>query len=163
MSKKEQTPVFYVLEEDKQWARERIAELEKAIQDLGPEFNIALNQSNETWHDNAPFDALRDTQAIMVAEMQNLKETLFKASIASPKKTSYKVGIGSKITVKNAKGAQVYKLAGHWSPFAGVEHDSHIVVSCTSPLGTALLGSKRDQQVIIPTNKKVLGVIVDIS
>lgn len=57
-----------ILDEDKEWMRRRIAELEKQIRDLGTEFYDALNQSSETWHDNAPFDALRDRQSVLAAE-----------------------------------------------------------------------------------------------
>jgi hypothetical protein len=43
-----------ILDEDKAYARARIAELEQQIQALGPEFYEVFNQSSETWHDNAP-------------------------------------------------------------------------------------------------------------
>lgn len=52
-----------ILDEDKKAARQRIAELEAEILSLGPEFYEVFNQSSETWHDNAPFDALRDRQS----------------------------------------------------------------------------------------------------
>jgi len=48
-----------ILDEDKKWAEARIAALDEEIQALGPEFYDVFNQSSETWHDNAPFDALR--------------------------------------------------------------------------------------------------------
>ena len=67
---------FIILEEDKAWARQRIAWLEQAILDLGPEFHDVFNQSSETWHDNAPFDALRDRQSVLDAELQQLKRIM---------------------------------------------------------------------------------------
>lgn len=154
MSKNNEAPVFYVLDEDKQWAREQIAKIEKAIQDMGPEFNVALNESNETWHDNAPFDALRDEQALLVADMQNLKEILFKAAIGIPKPRAGKIGIGHRVSVEQNGKTHHYFLAGHWSRRIGHVHDGAMVVSCVSPIGSVLLGAKLGQTVTIPTNNK---------
>lgn len=163
MSKEITEPPFYILDEDKDWARQRIAELEQSIQALGPEFNIALNQSSETWHDNAPFDALRDEQALMVAEMQNLKEVIFKAAIEVPAPAKGRVGIGSKVTVSGAGKNHHYLLAGNWSPRAGHKQDGgQIVVSCESPIGRALLGAKTGQTAVVPTTGRQL-TITEIS
>lgn len=160
MSKNNQTPIFYVLKEDKTWAKARIAELEKAIQDLGPEFNIALNQSNETWHDNAPFDALRDTQAVMVAEMQNLKEILFKANISVPKPKPGRVGIGSYVTVFDGRKKYRYLLAGDWSPRIGQVANGFTVVSRQSPIGEALFDKKVATTINIGPKAKALSISV---
>jgi transcription elongation GreA/GreB family factor len=162
VSKKIETQAFYVLEEDKQWARQRIAELEKAIQELGPEFNVALTQSNETWHDNAPFDALRDTQALYVAEMQHLKEVLAKAAIKVPKRIAGMINIGNVVTLKRAGKHQRFLLAGHWTYRVAEEHDGATIVSCMSPLGSALLGAKVGDEIIIPTTKKRVGDVFAI-
>jgi hypothetical protein len=68
---------LYILEADKQWLNTRIEELEATIQALGPDFYDVFNQSSETWHDNAPFDALRDKQsgpsAWMVASSSSMR------------------------------------------------------------------------------------------
>ena len=61
------TKELVLLDEDREYARRRIAELQKEIQELGPEFYEVFNQSSETWHDNAPFDALRDRQSLLDA------------------------------------------------------------------------------------------------
>ena len=86
---------LYILESDKRWARERIAALEKEIQELGPEFYDVFNQSSETWHDNAPFDALRDRQAVLFAELSNLKAILRDSLPSTPRLKKSTVGIGS--------------------------------------------------------------------
>ena len=90
---------FYILEEDKQLARQRIAELEREILELGPEFHTALTQSTETWHDNAPFDALREKQAVLEAELLGLKEVLQKADISVPQPQKGRVSVGSRVKV----------------------------------------------------------------
>lgn len=143
---------FYILEEDKQLAQQRIAELERQILELGPEFHVALTQSTETWHDNAPFDALREKQAVLAAEMQNLKMILQKASTAIPKTPKGIVGIGSKIVVELKGKIQRYVLTGHWSYRLGHEIDKALVISCQSPLGQAILGKRPGESGVLPHN-----------
>lgn len=132
-----------ILEEDKQWARRRIAELEQAILDLGPEFYDVFNQSSETWHDNAPFDALRDRQSVLDAELQQLKTVLRSTSPTKLVRRRLAVGIGTVIELKDKKGIlQRYKIAGHWTPHAGQIVDGTMIVSLGSPLAIELLGKK---------------------
>lgn len=152
--------VFYVLESDKDWAKARIAELEQEILNLGPEFHVALNQSSETWHDNAPFDALRDRQSLLVAEMQNLKQIVYKASLKTPKRRANTVGIGSVVEVSaDGKKPHSYFIAGHWSPKVGKTVKGSLVVSCASPLGQALLGKRQGSTVLLQTTKKQLKIV----
>ena len=61
----------YLLPEDRVAAEERIAELEGLIQDLGEDFRDAFTQSSETWHDNSPFEAVRDKQSMYAAELHH--------------------------------------------------------------------------------------------
>ena len=131
---------LYILEADKQWVRARIAELEQQIQALGPEFYDAFNQTSETWHDNAPFEAVRDRQSVMAAELQHLRETLRAAAISLPKTAQGTVGIGSRVSVRHETGDMHYMIAGHWSPFTGQMVDGAMVITCAAPLGRALLG-----------------------
>ena len=56
---------IYLLPIDRAYAEARITVLEKEIQDLGPDFNDAFTQSSETWHDNSPFEAVRDKQSML--------------------------------------------------------------------------------------------------
>jgi transcription elongation GreA/GreB family factor len=131
---------FYILDADKQWARIRIAEIEKAIDDLGPEFEEVFSQSTETWHDNAPFDALRDKQSLMAAERHSLRSVLNKAAIACPKPAKGKVGLGSLVGVADGQKNHSYFIAGNWSPSIGHVVDGALVISCVSPLGKVLVG-----------------------
>lgn len=149
---KQVSPDFYILKEDKELAWQRINELEREIQALGPEFHVALTQSNETWHDNAPFDALREKQAVLAAELQMLKDHLAKASVSMPQSKPKRVGIGSYITLKTARGIQKFLLAGHWSYRTGAVENGAMVITCQSPLGKALLESQAGETITLPTN-----------
>lgn len=153
---------FHILEEDKALARQRIEEIEREILELGPAFHDALNQTSETWHDNAPFDALREKQAVLVAELQTLKETLSKATPTAPTKETNHVSIGSRVKLHHdaKKSHHHYFLAGHWTFRLGEFIDDHMVISCQSPLGASLLGKKIGESVTLP-NKQQL-TIADI-
>ena len=157
------TATFYILDEDKIWARQRIAELEKSIQDLGPEFAVALTQSSETWHDNAPFDALRDTQSLLVAERQTLIEALAKAAITVPKPKGGRVGIGSCVRLQVGAKNRQYLIVGDWSPRVGHQYHSALVISRQSPLGRLLIGMKLGHTLTLPGRPPASGEIIEIT
>ncbi|MEI6850537.1 MAG: GreA/GreB family elongation factor [Candidatus Saccharibacteria bacterium] len=139
-----------ILEEDKQYARERIAELDTQIIDLGPEFRKAFTQTSETWHDNAPFEAVRDQQSILAAERHHLKLTLRSSLPSIPKQKKSVVGIGSIVHVINKKTNKktIYFIAGDWTYRAGHKVDGAIIMSRKSPLALAMLGKKINDEVI---------------
>lgn len=128
-----------ILDEDKTAARCRIAELEAEILSLGPEFYEVFNQSSETWHDNAPFDALRDRQSLLDAELQKLRQVLRSSLPSVPSAERGTVGIGSVVELENGKK---YFIAGDWTLRAGQLHDGAVVVSAQAPLAVELLGKK---------------------
>jgi transcription elongation GreA/GreB family factor len=131
-----------ILDEDKAYARARITELEKAIQDLGPEFYEVFNQSSETWHDNAPFDALRDRQSVLDAELQQLRTVLRNSLPSVPRQKKDVVGIGTTVVIEDSLGVrQRYRIAGDWTPFAGMSRNGSMVVSCNAPIAKLLLGN----------------------
>lgn len=131
---------FYVLPQDKTWAINRINELEKQIDALGPEFEEVFAQSSETYHDNAPFDALRDRQSVLAAERHSLKQIINKATLKLPKPAKNKVGLGCTVVVEENAKTQTFYIAGHWSPHTGMLVDGALVITCESPIGKALMG-----------------------
>ncbi len=154
---------YYILEEDKTLARTRIAAIEREILNLGPAFHEALNQTSETWHDNAPFDALREKQAVLVAELQTLKETLSKSSPSVPTAQTDKVSIGSRVKLENKakRSHHHYFLAGHWTFRLGEFIDEHMVISCQSPLGASLLDKQVGESVTLPNKQELTIASID--
>jgi len=145
-----------ILDEDKEYMRRRIAELQQQIQDLGPEFYEVFNQSSETWHDNAPFDALRDRQSVLDAELQMLRRTLRSSAVSVPKPPKGKVGIGNTVHLSDGK---IYFIAGDYTPYAGQTRNSAVVVSCQTPLAIALLDREVGQSVIVGRKKSQIETI----
>jgi len=133
-----------ILDDDKAFARARIAELEKEILSLGPEFYEVFNQSSETWHDNAPFDALRDRQSLLDAELQQLRHTLRRSALSAPKPKKNMVGYGSVVELENGNS---YFIAGDWTPHAGQTKNGAIVVSSNTPIALQLFGKKVGSEV----------------
>lgn len=139
-----------ILDEDRRYALRRVAELEREIQELGPEFYEVFNQSSETWHDNAPFDALRDRQSVLDAELQSIRQVLRSSLPSIPKQKAGRASIGSKVLLEGAMGARSYFIAGDWTPHAGTKReDGALVVSRNTPVAKALLGKKKNSTVII--------------
>lgn len=137
---------LYILETDRDYAKKRVVELQNEIQALGPEFYEVFNQSSETWHDNAPFDALRDRQSVLDAELQQLRTILRSSALRIPKTKKGVVGIGSRVELQN--GA-TYLVAGDWTPRAGQKWQGAVVINCNAPLALQLRGKRIGAEVTI--------------
>lgn len=138
------TQELFLLPEDKEYAIKRRHELEAEIKALGPEFNDVFTQSSETWHDNAPFDALRDKQSVLVAELAQIKKIIHSCAVRLPGPKRGRVGYGSVVTLSNGK---IYKVAGDWTPHAGRTVNGVTIVSSRSPLGVSLFGKKAHETI----------------
>lgn len=148
---------LYILDVDKEYAKTRIAELQKQIQDLGPEFYEVFNQSSETWHDNAPFDALRDHRSLLDAELQRLRTLLRESAISVPKPPKGVAGIGSMLRLQNGN---VYFIAGDWTPFAGQTKNDAIVISRGAPLAAQLIGKKVGATIAVGKTTTIIEAIL---
>lgn len=129
----------YLLPEDREWAEKRILALEEEIQQLGPEFNDVFTQSSETWHDNAPFEAVRDRQSVLAAELHQLRTYIRHSTLVLHRKKRGTVGIGDSILLANGRH---YLIAGDWTHKAGQHADGDIWVSSGTPLAQAVVGKK---------------------
>ena len=136
----------YLLPEDRVAAEERIAELEGLIQDLGEDFRDAFTQSSETWHDNSPFEAVRDKQSMYAAELHQLRTLIRTSTLVAPKKKRGTIGIGDTVTLSNGRQ---YKLAGSWTHKAGKHADGAYWVSSGTPVAQAVLGRRAGDEVAI--------------
>ncbi len=136
----------YLLPGDRVAAEARIAELEQLIQDLGEDFRDAFTQSSETWHDNSPFEAVRDKQSMYAAELHQLRTLIRSSTLVAPKKKRATAGIGSLVTLENGKR---YFIAGDWTAKAGRHEDDVYWVSCHTPVAKAVIGNKVGKQIII--------------
>lgn len=130
-----------ILHSDRQYIVDRIEELDREIRALGPEFQDVFNQSSETWHDNAPFDALRDRQALLDAERHGLKKILWNSVVIQPSTEHDTIGIACVVELE-AEGQAPTRLfiAGDWNPFVGHEKHGARIISKTAPLVENFIG-----------------------
>ena len=135
---------IYLLPEDRAYAKKRIVALENMIQDLGADFNDAFTQSSETWHDNSPFEAVRDKQSMYGAELSRLRTLIRLSTLAPPQKKRGVVGVGDIVKLDN--GA-TYRIAGDWTHVAGQKCDGVVWISSKTPIATVLLGKRVGDQV----------------
>lgn len=133
---------MYILQKDRKLLEERLVELAQRIRDLGEEFHEVLNQSSETWHDNAPWDAVRDKQALMKAEYDQLKAVLANSSLKRPFGHEKQVEIGCIVDLMHNNKSRTIFISGDWSYRAGSIQYESFVVSAQSPIAKALLYKK---------------------
>lgn len=134
-----------VTKQDRIYAENRIQEIEQAILDLGEDFRDAFTQSSETWHDNSPFEAVRDKQSILAAELQSLRN-IIATSTTCVAKTTKTAGIGNDVTVvsKTSHKQMKYRLGGDWTPHPGKNCplSNTVSISRTSPIGKEIFGEQ---------------------
>lgn len=142
---------MYILPIDRALLERRLGELEQNIRALGEEFHEVLNQSSETWHDNAPWDAVRDKQALMKAEYDQLKDILSSSELKTPKVDASCIRAGCVVELETKGKVRSIFIAGDWSYRAGsMEHDA-FVVSTQAPVAQALLGKKCGDSTVFGT------------
>ena len=147
----------YLLPNDRRGAEERIRELEALIQGLGEDFRDAFSQSSETWHDNSPFEAVRDKQAMYAAELHYLRTLIRTSTLEPPKKKRGTAGIGNTVILDN--GAR-YMVAGDWTPSAGRCSKNGVwCVSRNAPAALAILGKRIGDTVRFGTVVAMIEVI----
>lgn len=143
----------YLLPDDRQYAEKRIRELEQMIQELGADFNDAFTQSSETWHDNSPFEAVRDKQSMYAAELHQLRTLIRSSTLTPPRRKRGAVNIGDTVMLDNGKH---YRIAGHWTHRAGQHSDGVIWVSSGSPMAQQLLGSKLGAAITVARKQHII-------
>ncbi len=135
-----------ILHEDFDLLIKRIKDLEKQMFDLGEDFNEAVNQSSETWHDNAPFDAVRDRQSILDYELTKLRATR-KETVKVLCKESKKIAVGSKVMLSGPIELKIM-IGGNWIGRGSV--DGYTLITCEAPIALRLLGKKVGDDVELP-------------
>lgn len=140
-----------ILEADQLLAHQRIAEIEQALRDMAPELEEALNQSSETWHDNAPFEVLRDKRALYLNEITHIKTLLGNATKQLPRVRRGAANVGSTVVVRNMQTSQTacYYIAGDWTLRTAEQHEGAMVISRAAPLGQLLIGKRAGDTVIL--------------
>jgi transcription elongation GreA/GreB family factor len=142
----------HILDEDLALLDERVRSIQQEIFALGEDFNEAVNQSSETWHDNAPFDVVRDRQTLLNSELAKLRTIRRESRKLTAKKTK-KVTIGSKVELTGPRTLKIM-LGGHWIGREKV--DGYTLVTCESPVAKLLIGKKLYDTVELPVGQSIV-------
>jgi len=131
--------------------RERMQGYINDQQRLGRLLGEAMDQSSETFHDNAPADAIEDEANILVAQVRRVQEAIRNAvELPYPDAAYNKVTLGTLVDVAYSNGdSELIYLTGHAREIdaarLGLPEDT-MIVTLVSPVGESLLGMKADGQ-----------------
>jgi transcription elongation factor GreA len=150
-------PIYLTLEGKKKLEEElhylvnvRRKEVAAAIQSAKEEGDIS---------ENSAYDEAKLTQAFLEGRIQTIEAQLREAVIISQNGNSDRVGVGSKVTVREEGfDEETYHIVGsaEADPLNGK-------ISNESPIGRALLGAKKDDTVIAETpNGQIVFKVIKI-
>ena len=92
--------------------------------------------------ENSEYDDAKNEQAMLEARIAELTRTLADARVEKTSSRSSKVGIGSTVTVNMNGAERVFTIVG-----AAESDVRNGMISNESPVGSALLGHKKDDEV----------------
>ena len=109
--------------------------------------------------ENSEYDDAKNEQGMLEARIAEINQILSEATVAVVPKRSNKVSIGSTVTVAMGASERVFTIVG------GAEADAAAgKISNESPVGSALLGHKKDDTVMAvgPTGREIKMTILKI-
>ena len=92
--------------------------------------------------ENSEYDDAKNEQGMMEARIAEITRILSEATVVSAPKRSGKVNIGSRVTVEMGGRERVFSIVG-----AAESNSAEGKISNESPVGAALLGHKKDDEV----------------
>lgn len=129
----------------------------------------AMQQSSETWHDNAPADAINHEGRMLSARAEQLIATLGKAVIVGyPEVDDERIILGTIVGIKYQGDDEIEHLlltgvtrnAPHFSTEADIPRPLQIVTA-QSPLGSAILGRKPGDTPQYEVRDRMLRIAID--
>lgn len=127
-------------------------ELKYRVEVLRPEIAVRIKEAKELGDisENAEYDAAKEAQATNEGRIEEVKNTLENAVIIISSEGSDIIHVGSSVKVESKNGVQTFVIVGaaESDPNAGF-------ISNESPLGSAFLGHKKEDNVEVKTPKGV--------
>ncbi len=136
---------YYLLARDKSALESTYAELLREKVSISQEIQEVLNQGSETWHDNAPFEALVEREKKNNQVLETYATILNNHEVVAPVDAD-RVSIGHTVSIQTHNGVEDFHVVGDWH---WPDHYIHRVITPTSPIGTSLLGTPQGDTVTI--------------
>lgn len=140
--------------------------IERKLQSLGIKqeelsrlIGEAMSESSETWHDNAPAEAVKSQSVVVAAEANKLIEVLHNSEVFPYADADYPlVTLGSKVSLKFAGSEELdtYVVTGNFREL--LDDDASTAVTVYSPLGSALLGRTAGETIEYPVGERKIAV-----
>jgi len=92
--------------------------------------------------ENAEYHAAKEELSFIEGRIEELEEIIKKADVVTTPNNSSEVAVGCKVTVEVDGKEFTYEVVGEWEADPIKKKISH-----TSPLGTALIGRKKGEEV----------------
>lgn len=123
-------------------------ELDDLVMNQRPKIAGRLKEAKEygDLSENAQWDDAKDQQAFVEGRISEIENILKHAVVIEQPKDKNIVGLGSVVHVEVEDGVQQYTIVG--SPEANPEEGK---ISNESPIGKALIGAKRGDQIEVET------------
>lgn len=128
-----------ILPEDRMLLEARIVRLRESSSVLAQIVQEAIEQSSETTHDNAPYDAARHEKNIVGKQLHDFERILSSHAVISYPVDPTEVMPGTRVKIQNGVKEQSLEVAGDYHE----RHDREwIVLSRKTPLALQMLGRK---------------------
>jgi transcription elongation factor GreA len=92
--------------------------------------------------ENAEYHAAKEELSFIEGRIEELENLVLRSTVVKSKVSSSTINIGCKVTVKVSGKEHTYEIVGEWEADPLKKKISH-----TSPLGMALLGKKKGEEV----------------
>lgn len=132
--------VDYLLPHEVDMLSRQLEDTELELRRLGELKNEAMHQSSETWHDNAPADAIRHEAQIFLKQRSRISQILTNRSVLDyPTQETPFATIGSRVTL-SLNGSDAFQI-----DIVGVQPGKDVsdeldVCSYRAPLAKAVIG-----------------------
>ena len=152
----------YITQRDLVALQKKRDELLDELRSIGREIAETLTQGSETWHDNAPFEALVAREKTASSRLNAIVESLEDFVLWEEDFNPDIVSIGSRVACQVGDDLREYVIAGHWH-----DADNYVPyksVSAASPLGSQLIGKSIGEQFvpILPTGDTTPWLVISI-
>lgn len=152
--------ITFILPDEYKLALAKIAGMESHQEVLSAALGDAMDQSSETFHDNAPQEAVVAESTVLVERAKPIIKLLRSHRIAGYPEDAYRVSIGTrvKISINGGPEFEIDVVGASW-----LHDDDPSEVEKTSysaPIVSGILGSGQGDEVVTTINGKALKIKV---
>lgn len=152
--------VDYLLPHEVNMLARQLEDTEIELRRLGELKNEAMHQSSETWHDNAPADAIRHEAQVFLKKRSRLSQILTNRSVLDyPTPSTPFATIGSRVTLSlnGSEPFEIYIVGVQPGEDGNGELD---VCSYRAPLAKAVIGKVNGEITTADINGRIVNLQV---